>query len=128
MPTSMARHIRTLLLTFFFRQMTQLISDGRIYIAQPPLYKVTRKKKVEYVKNKGAMRKALADLGTDGTSLVIRDKKGGEKTRIKGADLKKVLGLLEQLEDYANIADAAGCGCRSCSSCGRITKNCRRIG
>jgi DNA gyrase subunit B len=101
-------HIRTLLLTFFFRQMTQLIRDGRIYIAQPPLYKVTRKKKVEYVKNEGAMRKALAELGSDGTSLVIRDKKGGEKTRLKGADLRKVMGLLEQLEDYAAIAERRG--------------------
>jgi DNA gyrase subunit B len=101
-------HIRTLLLTFFFRQMPQLIKDGRIYIAQPPLYKVTRKKKVEYVKNEGAMRKALAELGSDGTSLVIRDKKGGEKTRLKGAELRKAMGLLEQLEDYAAIAERRG--------------------
>jgi DNA gyrase subunit B len=101
-------HIRTLLLTFFFRQMTQLIKDGRVYIAQPPLYKVTRKKHVEYVKNEGAMRKALADMGTDGTSLVIRDKKGVEKTRFKGAELRKVMGLLEQMDDYASIAERRG--------------------
>jgi DNA gyrase subunit B len=101
-------HIRTLLLTFFFRQMTQLIRDGRVYIAQPPLYKVTRKKHVEYVKNEGAMRRALAELGSDGTSLVIRDKKGNEKTRVKGADLRKIMGLLEQLEDYAAIAERRG--------------------
>src|ERR1035437_10174928 len=58
-------HIRTLLLTFFFRQMTQLMKDGRVYIAQPPLYKVTRKKQVEYVKNEAVMRKTLTDLGLD---------------------------------------------------------------
>jgi DNA gyrase subunit B len=69
---------------------------------------VTRKKKVEYVKNEGAMRKALAELGGEGTSLVIRDKKGGEKTRLKNAELRKVMGLLEQLEDYAAIAERRG--------------------
>jgi len=101
-------HIRTLLLTFFFRQMTQLIKDGRVYIAQPPLYKVTRKKHVEYVKNEAAMRKTLADLGLDGTSMVIRDKKGNEKTRMKGAELRKAMILLEQLEEYAGIAERRG--------------------
>src|SRR6185436_8046649 len=101
-------HIRTLLLTFFFRQMAQLIKDGRVYIAQPPLYKVTRRKHVEYVKNEAAMRKTLADLGVDGTSFVIRDKKGAEKTRYKGAELKKVMAVLEQLEDYAHITQRRG--------------------
>ncbi len=101
-------HIRTLLLTFFFRQMPQLIRDGRVYIAQPPLYKVTRKKKVEYVKNEAAMRKTLADLGLDGTSLIIRDKKGAEKTRIKGAELRKVMSLLESVQDYAHITERRG--------------------
>jgi DNA gyrase subunit B len=101
-------HIRTLLLTFFFRQMGELFKQGRIYIAQPPLYKVTRRKHVEYVKNEAAMRKALADLGLDGTSLVIRDAKGGEKTRYKGAELKKIMVLLEQLQDLLVIAERRG--------------------
>ena len=101
-------HIRTLLLTFFFRQMTQLVKEGRVYIAQPPLYKVTRKKHIEYVKNEAAMRKTLAELGSDGTSLVIRDKKGVEKTRFKGAELRKVMATLEQLEDYAHITQRRG--------------------
>ncbi len=101
-------HIRTLLLTFFFRQMAQLIKDGRIYIAQPPLYRVTRKKHVEYVKNEAAMRKTFMDLGLDATSLVIRDKKGGEKTRFKNQDLRKVMTLLDQVEDYATITERRG--------------------
>src|SRR5215475_4924888 len=101
-------HIRTLLLTFFFRQMPQLIKEGRVYIAQPPLYQVSRKKHVEYVKNEAAMRKALAELGSDGTSLVIRDKKGNEKTRYKGAELRKVMSLLEQFEEYAHISQRRG--------------------
>ncbi|HVT79755.1 MAG TPA: DNA topoisomerase (ATP-hydrolyzing) subunit B [Phycisphaerae bacterium] len=101
-------HIRTLLLTFFFRQMPQLIKEGRVYIAQPPLYQVSRKKHVEYVKNEAAMRKTLAELGSDGTSLVIRDKKGGEKSRLKGAELRKAMSLLEQLEEYGGIAERRG--------------------
>ncbi len=101
-------HIRTLLLTFFFRQMNQLLRDGRVYIAQPPLYKVTRKKQVEYVKNEATMRKTLTDLGLDGTSLVIRDKNGKEKARFKGAELRKVLGVLEQVEEYVKIVERRG--------------------
>src|SRR5213079_1687354 len=70
-------HIRTLLLTFFFRHMQELIKAGRVYVAQPPLYKVTRKKKVEYVLNERAMRKALTELGLAGSALVVRDTETG---------------------------------------------------
>jgi DNA gyrase subunit B len=101
-------HIRTLLLTFFFRQMPELIRRGNIFIAQPPLYKVTRKKQVEYVKNEAAMRRTLAELGLDGTTLIIRDKKGNEKTKYKGPELRKVLALLEQMEEYARITERRG--------------------
>ncbi len=101
-------HIRTLLLTFFFRQMHQLIRDGRVYIAQPPLYQVTRKKHVEYVRNEAAMRKTLLDLGVDGTSLIVRDRKGNEKLRHKGADLRKAVQLLEQVQDLATVASRRG--------------------
>jgi DNA gyrase subunit B len=101
-------HIRTLLLTFFFRQMPQLIKEGRVYIAQPPLYKVTRKKQVDYVKNEAVMRKTLTDLGLEGTSLVIRDKAGKEKNRFKGQELRKVLSILEQIEEYVRIVERRG--------------------
>src|SRR6185436_15927056 len=66
-------HIRTLLLTFFFRHMQELIRAGRVYVAQPPLYKVTRKKKDEYVLNDRAMKQIYTDLGLDGTTLLVRD-------------------------------------------------------
>jgi DNA gyrase subunit B len=101
-------HIRTLLLTFFFRQMSQLIKDGRVYIAQPPLYKVTRKKTVEYIKNESVMRNKLTDLGLDGTSLIIRDKAGKEKNRYKGQELRKAMGVLEQVEEYVKIIERRG--------------------
>ncbi len=101
-------HIRTLLLTFFFRQMNQLVRDGRVYIAQPPLYQVTRKKHVEYVRNEGAMRKALGDLGLDGASLVVRDKKGNETARYKGQDLRRIMQMLEQVEDFVAVSQRRG--------------------
>ncbi|MGC8560598.1 MAG: DNA topoisomerase (ATP-hydrolyzing) subunit B [Phycisphaerae bacterium] len=101
-------HIRTLLLTFFYRQMNALIREGRVYIAQPPLYQVARKKHVEYVRNEAAIRKTYLDLGVDGTSLFIRDKKGNDATCLKGADLKKVVQMLEQVDDLARIADRRG--------------------
>ncbi len=62
-------HIRTLLLTFFYRQMPDLISAGHLYIAQPPLYKATRGKAVEYLKDEGALDDYLVRNGTAGTTL-----------------------------------------------------------
>jgi DNA gyrase subunit B len=63
-------HIRTLLLTFFFRQMPELIRHGRVYIAQPPLYQVVRGKSSEYVLNEKRMRVLLDQLGVEGSKLV----------------------------------------------------------
>ena len=73
-------HIRTLLLTFFFRQMQQLFLENMIYIAQPPLYevKVKGKKKSEYVLSENQMRKRMISRGLEGTELLIRNGKGKE--------------------------------------------------
>src|SRR6185369_2881376 len=72
-------HIRTLLLTFFFRHMQELIRAGRVYVAQPPLYLVTRRKKDEYVLNDRAMRQIYAQLGMEGSSLLVRDVETGKE-------------------------------------------------
>ena len=87
-------HIRTLLLTFFFRQMPQLIEDGRIYCAQPPLFRVQRGKKVEYVTSVETMNDTFLKLGTDGTRIEV----AGRVAAIEGADLGKLLGTLVRLE------------------------------
>jgi DNA gyrase subunit B len=102
-------HIRTLLLTFFFRHMQELIRAGRVYVAQPPLYQVTRRKKIEYVLNDRVMKQTLTDLGLDGTVLVLRNSDDGKEVRrIEGAELRTLVELLIKLEDLIKIVERRG--------------------
>jgi DNA gyrase subunit B len=101
-------HIRTLLLTFFFRHMQELIRAGRIYVAQPPLYQVIRKKKSEYVLNERSMRKAMTDLGLEGTELIFRDDEGKERSRIAGEELRRVVESLNKLDEVVRIVQRRG--------------------
>ena len=77
-------HIRTLLLTFFFRQMPDVVEKGYLYIAQPPLYRIQKGKKEQYLKDEGAMDDWLLEHGTEKAKLVA-----GEVV-ITGEDLKKL--------------------------------------
>ncbi|MGR3498973.1 MAG: DNA topoisomerase (ATP-hydrolyzing) subunit B [Limimaricola soesokkakensis] len=86
-------HIRTLLLTFFFRQMPELIEGGHLYIAQPPLYKVSRGKSEVYLKDQAAMDEYLIHQGTDGTALRL-----GTGEEITGNDLRRVVEEARQLK------------------------------
>ncbi|KAJ57372.1 DNA gyrase subunit B [Actibacterium mucosum KCTC 23349] len=79
-------HIRTLLLTFFFRQMPELIEGGYLYIAQPPLYKVARGKSEVYLKDQPALDDYLVEQGVDGAVLRLAS---GEE--LAGADLARVV-------------------------------------
>ncbi len=86
-------HIRTLLLTFFYRQMPQLIEGGYLYIAQPPLYKVSRGKSEVYLKDQSALEDYLVEQGVEGAVLKL-----GSGTEIAGLDLARVVSEARQLK------------------------------
>jgi DNA gyrase subunit B len=86
-------HIRTLLLTFFFRQMTELVRAGKIYIAQPPLYQIKRKKREEYVDDDVQLNKILITLGAED----VRLKNLADDKEVTAAQLKDILESLEKL-------------------------------
>jgi DNA gyrase subunit B len=88
-------HIRTLILTFFYRYMPELVKTGRIFIAQPPLYRVGKKKKSKYILTEDDMNKALLKLGTDGTNLEYRN--NGSSEKIEGSSLDNLLVELTKI-------------------------------
>ncbi|MBN1766460.1 MAG: DNA topoisomerase (ATP-hydrolyzing) subunit B [Sedimentisphaerales bacterium] len=95
-------HIRTLLLTFFFRQMKELIRNGVVYIAQPPLFEIARKKKKTYVLNESEMNSYLTSEGLKGVQLHIR-RDGEPDTVVGGAELDKLLAQLIEVDDQIRI-------------------------
>jgi DNA gyrase subunit B len=90
-------HIRTLLLTFFYRQMPQLIENGHIYIAQPPLYKVKRGKREEYIKDENSMLRYMMRQATNEIEL----KSAANGKTYEGRELSKLLEQVTQFERYA---------------------------
>jgi DNA gyrase subunit B len=93
-------HIRTLLLTFFFRQMPELIGHGYVYIAQPPLFRVKRGKRVDYIENEVKLESYLMDIAADEVTVTIEST--GEEAR--GATLRR---KLEKLSEYRRLFDRA---------------------
>ena len=91
-------HIRTLLLTFFFRQMKPLIEHGNVYIAQPPLYSIKKGKSMQYIKDDDAFDKVMLKRAADG--LIVRYGEGAAK--LEGANLTRFMSVLKE---YLNFFD-----------------------
>ncbi|HNQ73926.1 MAG TPA: DNA topoisomerase (ATP-hydrolyzing) subunit B [Verrucomicrobiota bacterium] len=89
-------HIRTLLLTFFYRQMPQLVKQGFVYIAQPPLYSITRKKKTDYIADEAQLNRILLQNGIE----EVRLKNLADGHEFTPAQLEEILGLLESLDKH----------------------------
>ena len=89
-------HIRTLLLTFFYRQMPELIRQGHVYVAQPPLYQIKRRKREEYVDDDMQLNRILIELGTED----VRLKNHADGHEFSSAQLESILGLLEKLDKF----------------------------
>lgn len=92
-------HIRTLLLTFFYRQMPQLIEHGHVYLAQPPLYKIVWKKREEYIDTDAQLTRRLLELGSEDMTIEIA-------ATGKKYDGKDLLGILETLAELEQLAQS----------------------
>ncbi|MEC7357053.1 MAG: DNA topoisomerase (ATP-hydrolyzing) subunit B [Verrucomicrobiota bacterium] len=97
-------HIRTLLLTFFCRHMPELVKAGYLYIAQPPLYKVTRKKREEYIADDVELNEILISLGSE----EVRLRRAGTEEYLEKDLLKGVLDSLSQLTRFVNTLEGHG--------------------
>jgi len=94
-------HIRTLLLTFFFRHMTELIKRDNVYIAQPPLYKIKKGRFEQYIKDDREFVKVMVNRASEG--MVVRH--GEAASRIEGADLTRFMGTLNDYLGFAEKVD-----------------------
>ena len=116
-------HIRTLLLTFFFRQMPELIRKGHLFVAQPPLYKLTpvgkgRKDGGQYVLNERALEDTLAGITTQRAALHVRDVSRQDASsgptdapvvaRLEGDGLRRALHLLRRLHELVGVVERRG--------------------
>ncbi|MGA2649505.1 MAG: DNA topoisomerase (ATP-hydrolyzing) subunit B [Terracidiphilus sp.] len=94
-------HIRTLLLTFFFRHMTELIKRDNIYIAQPPLYKIKKGRFEQYIKDDREFVKVMVKRASEG--MLVRH--GESASRIEGADLTRFMGTLNEYLSFVEKVD-----------------------
>lgn len=91
-------HIRTLLLTFFYRQMPEVLERGYLYIARPPLFKAKRGNSVLYLKDEKSLTNYLVEGGLEGTSLTLQN-----GTQVASADLRRIVDTCAQVKDLVEV-------------------------
>ena len=101
-------HIRTLILTLFLRQFPKLIEEEHVYIAQPPLYKVKRGTREEYIQTEDQMNQLMLDIGREGVKFTILS----EKKTLNDPQFKEILELLVQFERFNTLLDKKGVNIR----------------
>jgi len=101
-------HIRTLLLTFLFRQMPELVRQGKVFIAQPPLYQILRGKTATYVLNDKRMNENLVNLAHAHASFAVRDARGEVVHRVQGEEIRRMVRALERLEELVTVSQRRG--------------------
>jgi DNA gyrase subunit B len=89
-------HIRTLLLTFFYRQMPELLDHGHVYIAQPPLFKIKKGRSEQYLRDEKELQKFLMRKATENVSVTVKP----TSAQFKGAELRRMLEKLAELDTY----------------------------
>src|SRR6516162_1311310 len=99
------QHIRTLILTFFYRQMRPLIEEGHVWVARPPLFKVEQKKHARYVQTLAEMSQELLQRGIDGTKLLIAPPEGSKDAQaiFEGDRLKALMLVVDEFEEALTI-------------------------
>lgn len=100
------QHIRTLLLTFFYRQMGRLVETGHIFVARPPLFKITEKKKVQFIQTAEEMHNKMIARGRADSALIVHT--GPNPRRIEGEEMFKLMELLDRTEAAVSILERRG--------------------
>jgi DNA gyrase subunit B len=98
-------HIRTLLLTFFFRQMRGLIDKGYVYIAQPPLYRIKRRRQERYIQDDNEMDRILGELGLEDVALLRLE----DRRELFAEELENLVNLVNRIEDLGASVRRHGC-------------------
>ncbi len=101
-------HIRTLLLTFFFRQMPELIKNGFLYVAQPPLYQIKRRRHQQYILNEQGMREIQTSLGLEGAKLIVGANGNGKASELSGKKLSEMVELVDELNGLGLVLQRRG--------------------
>jgi DNA gyrase subunit B len=103
-------HIRTLLLTFFYRQMYDLVAAGHVYVAQPPLFRVRSKSNTYYVQTEEEMRAQLLELGLSNSALATNDGQTGDGHIVEGPPMTALVRTLAGLEEAIIALERRGIG------------------